>query len=143
LKPALKLNCTFPEVFHICGIRETRQESITFFVYGEDSNHCHSVDSVYIIVEENYSVFIPNSFSPNHDGVNDEFACYGICIEHFELTIYDRWGSEIYHSTDKSWNGTVNGTGHIVQEGVYVYKFMVEFCTREKQDFIGRVNKIN
>jgi len=116
-------------------------ESITYFVDGEDSDHCHNVDSVYIIVEENYSVFIPNSFSPNHDGVNDEFTCYGICLEHFELTIYDRWGNEIYNSIDKPWDGRLNGLG--VMEGVYIYKFKIKFCTGDERDITGHVTKIN
>jgi gliding motility-associated-like protein len=72
---------------------------------------------------------VPNAFSPNGDGVNDEF---GVVTPHplpfFELYIYSRWGKLIFSSTnqDDKWDGTINGKP--APTGSYVwmvnYKFL-------------------
>lgn len=74
------------------------------------------VDSVY-----EGSLYIPNSFTPNGDGVNDIFAAKGDHIKDFEMDIFDRWGERIFSSTDvkKGWDGTLRGSA--VEAGVYVY----------------------
>ncbi len=54
-------------------------------------------------------VYIPNSFSPNGDGINDLFRPSISCeLRYYELLIFDRWGREIFRSKDpiQSWNGT-------------------------------------
>jgi gliding motility-associated-like protein len=65
------------------------------------------------------SVFAANAFSPNGDGVNDEFNIMGWAlledfedIEEFSLKIYNRWGERVFESHDISqgWDGTFNGT---------------------------------
>lgn len=68
------------------------------------------------------TVFIPNSFSPNNDGVNDNFLPIGIGIEDYELSIYTRWGELIYHGrkNDNGWNGKLNEYT-LAPEGTYVY----------------------
>lgn len=68
------------------------------------------------------TVFIPNSFSPNNDGINDVFFPIGVGIDDYEIFIYDRWGELIYNGIEKDngWNGKLkNGT--IAPEGTYVY----------------------
>ena len=69
---------------------------------------------------------IPNLFSPNDDGVSDEFKINGIEeFPNFKLTIFDRWGSEIYAYNNEGrtnpiwWNGRKDGK--IVPVGVYYY----------------------
>jgi gliding motility-associated-like protein len=73
-------------------------------------------------VNEN-DIFIPNSFTPNNDGINEYFAVYGnVPCFYDELRIFDKWGKVIYY-TDKIqtelWDGKVDGT--FVPEGVYNY----------------------
>jgi gliding motility-associated-like protein len=67
-------------------------------------------------------LYIPNSFSPNGDGINDVFAIYGHsnCGE-YQLTIFNRWGEVVYYTTDinKFWDGKQDGKA--VQSGVYCY----------------------
>jgi len=78
-----------------------------------------------IIIEEPYSVYVPNAFTPNGDGINEIFFPDGVGIEpgNFEMLIYDRWGTVIYKTTDsgKGWDGRANGGKDIAQNGVYVY----------------------
>ena len=67
------------------------------------------------------SIYIPNAFTPNGDGINDVFMPHGSDFELITLQIYDRYGSIIYEGRDPgaAWNGTSRGI--VVQPGVYIY----------------------
>ncbi|MGB1207247.1 MAG: CotH kinase family protein [Chitinophagales bacterium] len=70
---------------------------------------------------------IPSAFSPNEDGVNDEFKMHILCpINDYQAQIYDRWGNLIFESTDVSltWNGKYKGK--ICDIGVYPYLISYE-----------------
>lgn len=62
-------------------------------------------------------VYVPNSFSPNSDGINDVFQPYGTDFEVLELSIFDRWGGLVHQSEGLAagWDG-----GKATQ-GVYAY----------------------
>lgn len=64
---------------------------------------------------------VPNIFSPNHDNINEELLVEGTCISELTLSIFNRWGKEIYtfDTPDDKWNGTINGKP--ASEGVYYY----------------------
>jgi gliding motility-associated-like protein len=66
-------------------------------------------------------VFIPTVFSPNNDGLNDEWCVLGGCIELFQLTVYNQWGEFVFISSDRDdcWDGTFKG--ELVQRDTYVY----------------------
>jgi gliding motility-associated-like protein len=71
------------------------------------------------------SFFIPNAFSPNNDGLND---CFGIknwgLISEFKLAVYNRWGNEIFYTTNPNecWNGTYKGVQQNPDNYVYYIK---------------------
>jgi gliding motility-associated-like protein len=93
---------------------------------------------------ESYTFYVPNAFSPNDDGVNDEFGGKGIGITAYEMYVYNRWGEEIYSSTDieKPWNGKVKGTGQMAQVDVYVYKIIVTDFQKKKHPYVGKVTMV-
>lgn len=66
--------------------------------------------------------FNANAFTPNGDGINDEFRFQGRFLSSFEMTIYNRWGELIFHSdhVDRPWRG-LDLNGKPVPEGTYVY----------------------
>ncbi|MDX2287147.1 MAG: gliding motility-associated C-terminal domain-containing protein [Bacteroidia bacterium] len=68
------------------------------------------------------AIYVPNAFTPNDDGYNDEFYPVGIGVEEVRLDIYTRWGYRIatLNSMSERWDGRVNGTAS--PEGVYVWK---------------------
>jgi gliding motility-associated-like protein len=74
-----------------------------------------------LVIEPYFTLYIPNAFSPNGDGYNDNFNVVGDYIFDFEMRIFDRWGNLVYHSTNvkNGWNGSMKGTSAI--EDVYVY----------------------
>ncbi|MEO1437778.1 MAG: PKD domain-containing protein, partial [Bacteroidota bacterium] len=72
-----------------------------------------------------YSYFLPNAFTPNFDGLNDQFKGTGdfFGIERFEMTIWNRWGELVFRTNNPndSWNGTKGSSGKLAPQGVYVY----------------------
>lgn len=86
---------------------------------------CVLIDAVNITegdCESNCTIsFVPNVFTPNYDGVNDEFKPFGCVSGNYQLLIFDRWGSLIFESTaiDEGWDGTFHG--RLVIEGIYVW----------------------
>jgi gliding motility-associated-like protein len=100
-------------------------------VYG-----CDSIIQVALIYEDcdtqdlDCAIFIPNVISPNDDGINDVFSFdYAASCEvtGFRITLYDRWGSELYSSTDPffMWRGDFKGKQ--LQPGVFVYVAEINF----------------
>lgn len=75
------------------------------------------------IQEVNRETFIANAFSPNEDGINDEYIVTGDeCGEHDLLRIYNRWGAIVFETTrpyEEFWDGTFKGRE--VPTGVYIY----------------------
>ncbi len=69
-------------------------------------------------------VRLPTAFTPNDDGLNDTFGPVGRYeLREQELTIFDRWGREVFHSTTPGQNWDGRAAGAIVPPGVFVYRF--------------------
>lgn len=64
-----------------------------------------------IVIENEYSLYVPNAFTPDGDGINDVFTPKGVGILKYELTVFDRWGEQVFKSTDffKGWDGSFKG----------------------------------
>ncbi|AKD57072.1 T9SS C-terminal target domain-containing protein [Spirosoma radiotolerans] len=67
-------------------------------------------------------ILIPDAFTPNGDGMNDEFLPKGIYVDQFIMNIYSRWGEVVYSTTNKSqgWDGKINGQN--AATGQYMYR---------------------
>ncbi len=67
-------------------------------------------------------LFAPSAFSPNGDGINDNFFVISRLVRQFQIQVYNRWGKLVYESEDPnfSWDG-FSMSGEALQEGVYVY----------------------
>ncbi len=75
-------------------------------------------------------IYFPNVFSPNNDGINDEYFFFTDCIlEEFELNIFSRWGDIVYQSRTlaKTWDGKFKGED--LNPGVYVAIFNYTYLT--------------
>lgn len=77
-----------------------------------------------VVIVNNTSIYIPNTFTPNGDGKNDVFMPVGEYVENFHLWIFDRWGNLIFETTDitKGWDGHANGGAELAQIDTYVWK---------------------
>ncbi|NJN77014.1 MAG: T9SS type B sorting domain-containing protein [Saprospiraceae bacterium] len=88
------------------------------------ANYCGSFTQFIEVAEEDCGCYpyIPNAFTPNNDGRNDDFQIYANCIlQDFEMNIYDRYGGRVFISNniDDKWDGTTRGQK--VHNGVYVW----------------------
>ena len=80
-------------------------------------------------------LFVPNAFTPNGDGKNDQYTWSYASIKTFSIDIYDRWGALIYSADDpeKFWDGFYKGKE--VPDGVYI--FIINYT-----GFDGRLNLV-
>jgi gliding motility-associated-like protein len=95
-----------------------------------------------IIIEQPKLVYIPNSFTPNEDGVNDVFKIEGEGIENLEMRIYDRWGNLVFYTNElnKGWDGRYKG--ELAQNDAYVYTIDVMDLKNQIKTIRGTVNLI-
>jgi gliding motility-associated-like protein len=87
------------------------------------------------------NLYIPNAFTPNGDGLNDEFAPVGYGVKQFEMKIFNRWGELIFTTDDiqNKWDGTY--LGEKVQPGSYVYDVTaIGFQTNNKLQKTGTIS---
>lgn len=91
-----------------------------------------------------YLLWIPNSFTPNGDGLNDIFKPETLAeIEEYTMLIFNRWGQQIFESNNinKAWDGKYKG--RIVESGVYTYRIeATDKLTKEKKVYNGRVTLV-
>lgn len=86
-----------------------------------NNQYCTS-DSMEVSVQISESYLaVPNVFTPNGDGKNDEFRVAYRSLKEFHCWVYNRWGKLVYEWTDpaKGWDGTINGRP--ATEGAYYY----------------------
>jgi gliding motility-associated-like protein len=97
----------------------------TVCLHAENALACKEVSCKEVILKSDWTFYIPNSFSPNGDGKNDVFYCYGTNFSGYELQIFDRWGQLLYKSTDRSegWDGLINGKP--AKPDIYIYKVKI------------------
>ncbi len=104
-------------------------------------NQFGCVDSLYefVIITNDFTIYIPNAFTPDHDGHNDVFTASGSGITDYSMDIFDRWGEAIFHTTDINlpWDGTVSGEK--AKPDVYVYSISVKDIFAVGHKYVGKV----
>ena len=110
-------------------IQDTGETSIQLIVVHPSG--CPDTAMKIIDVVPVVTFYMPNAFSPNGDGKNDDFHGVGVVegMTNFKMSIWNRWGEMIFYTEDPSagWNGRKMNTGPEAPMGVYVYQV----------DFIG------
>jgi len=95
----------------------------TYYVYGKDSTICAGIDSIKVIADfKNHGFILPNSFTPNNDGLNDYFGIkYYRDITDLEFIIFNRYGGIVFitNNANDYWDG--NYKGKPAGPGYYVY----------------------
>ena len=81
-------------------------------------------------------IYVPNSFTPNSDGINDYWSISGDNIERLEVSLFNRWGEVFYQSDaiDFKWMGQRRDGEHYAEAGTYPYLSKVQL-----RDELGRV----
>ncbi|MDX1476761.1 MAG: gliding motility-associated C-terminal domain-containing protein [Saprospiraceae bacterium] len=124
-------------------------ETQTFRITVSDTFGCVISDEITVFVQERAKFFMPNVFSPNGDGVNDELVLYlhpGVARVH-AFRIFDRWGDQVHGAINVvpedptlRWDGRLKGT--LLNPGVYAYLLDVELLTGRRQIFSGDITLI-
>ena len=93
-------------------------------------------------IESDFSIYIPNTFTPNGDGVNDSWSpsCSGISDDEYQLWIFDRWGNFIFQASQQNnvWDGTHNGKKCLVD--TYTWKLKLTDVFQEEHKYMGHIN---
>ncbi|MCF8236965.1 MAG: gliding motility-associated C-terminal domain-containing protein [Saprospiraceae bacterium] len=118
------------------------KETTTITVTVTSLGGCTSTDAVLIELDRR-DIYIPNSFSPNNDGLNDLFAPQGDPeLEVVDFAIFDRWGDEVYRSggfhlgdPDVGWNGDARDQPASID--VYVYAMVLRWKDGQERLFKG------
>lgn len=101
-------------------------QTTTYYVVGTDANHCSSLDSIVVKVDNTEALSkypVPSAFSPNNDGNNDCFRLkYWGHVTSLEMAVFDRWGKRVFYTTDpqQCWDGTTEGIPQ--PAGGYIYQ---------------------
>jgi gliding motility-associated-like protein len=132
--PNYALSCEFCRVTEVNPLVNT-----TYYITNTNDHGCQSTDSVVVVVVENYYAGVPNAFSPNGDGENDELLIYGNSITAIEFMIYDRNGNLLFETRElgQGWNGEYQGS--IVPNGTYVYLAKITYRTGYQELLKGDV----
>jgi len=106
------------------------EATTTYTATVTDTNNCSNADMSVITVKDCSTFYVPNAFTPNADGINDEFKVYGEGVSSIEFKIFSRWGQMVFETKDinEGWNGKINGK--LAPAGVYVYK--ISYHTAKK-----------
>jgi gliding motility-associated-like protein len=93
-----------------------------------------------LIIFEQQILYVPNTFTPDGDQVNDMFTAYGKGLDEYRMQIFDRWGNSIYITDDmtKGWNGNFSN-GKECQQGVYTYIINYKYYTGFSKELRGSV----
>jgi gliding motility-associated-like protein len=114
-----------------------------------DINGFTSEGEVSIIVEKKQEVFVPNAFSPNNDGFNDELTIFASPqVERvLGFQIYSRWGEQVFAQFDFppndlqfGWNGTFKG--EIMDPAVFGWFAEIRFLDGQVRLFKGDVTLV-
>ncbi len=127
-----------------------RSKSITFASDDDQPKNlrvrAESLDSPPLISHSNVRTVVinplinlPTAFTPDDDGLNDEFKMIGSKVFNFSMRIYSRWGDEVFSSLDANvgWDGRINGNR--APEGTYTYRIRYEDATGRSFDKSGAV----
>lgn len=115
------------------------QENTCYTLKGITPFGCVSYDEVCVVVTKDWDVYIPNTFTPNNDDINDIFVPSGYGLTEITLTIFDRWGHQIFKSNDtmRGWDGKLKGKP--CEQGVYIYKAEIKTVSGKTVDKAGHV----
>ncbi len=113
--------------------------NVTLIAIGA-ANYCNdTISSSFIVNSECETLFIPNVFSPDGNGINDFFTVIAEGFKSYAIEIYDRWGLKVFETKDNQqhWNGKKMNKGQLCSDGTYYYIISVTNQISESKTFTG------
>jgi gliding motility-associated-like protein len=97
---------------------------------------------------EDVIIYVPNAFTPDNNNLNQNFLpvlTQGYEPGTYKMLIFNRWGEIVFETVnpEEGWNGSLNGDGKLVPDGVYVYQLNYKVKgTAEKKKLHGHINLV-
>lgn len=128
---------------------KTYTESGTYPLYLSDDNGCDSILILHLDILPRPTLYIPNAFSPDGDGINDRFSVY--TNPHVKkinnISIFDRWGNLVFYQEEmtpnnstEGWDGTFKSKP--MDPAVYVYYLEAEMFDGSQWPFKGEIHLV-
>ena len=144
------LTATSPTAEYFLWFDGTELSSHVFYESGNYSvtvsNGCESVSRNWNMEFEDCNVYfyIPNSFTPNNDGVNDIWFPEINGWTEVETWVFNRWGEIVFYSSNPNnpWVGEVRDGSYFAPDGVYSYVIKAKFTSGEAREFKGFISLI-
>ena len=108
----------------------------------ETEYNCFDTISKSVVID-NYNLWIPDTFTPNDDGLNDSFNPYGVGIKKYKIQIFSRWGEVIFFSEDinNGWDGT-SRNNNTSMKGSFTYYIEIVNVYNEFFKYDGTIKLI-
>lgn len=124
----------------------TQPGTYTIIQYASNQYGCRDTATDFVVIEPDWSFYAPNAFTPNGDMNNDFFLVFGEGIDYatFQMVVFDRWGRQIFVSTDinKGWDGKANSGADLAQIDTYVWSVHFKDENGDLHKFVGHVQLI-
>lgn len=114
-------------------------QTTTYHVIITDDNGCEG-SGVAVVDVYHDGPFIPNTFTPGKDELNDVFRVSDYGVKTFELYIFDRWGEKLFFTDNiyEGWSGR-QPNGELYELGVYVWKTNIIYIDGTQKSLLGHV----
>ncbi len=104
---------------------------------------CSDTADAIVHVKPVFTIYIPNTFTPNGDGLNEYFMVYGYNIHDVTMMVFDRWGENLLTLSGddpmtKGWDGSYKQQP--AKQDVYVYRIEVTDIFGNFHEFMGQIN---
>jgi gliding motility-associated-like protein len=118
---------------------DTGSYDVTLMV--ENEWGCRDTISGVVIINDVFTIYVPNAFSPDGHGNNNTFfpVVLGYDKDNFTMTIFDRWGEILFETNtpENGWDGTYKGT--MSKNDVYIWKIKVKTHNSLIKKYVGNV----
>jgi gliding motility-associated-like protein len=109
-----------------------------------DNGFCVIKDSTNVQVNPGHDLSMPNAFTPNGDGTNEQFCLQGwdFCLLEFHINVFSRWGEKVFESSDPNfcWDGKYKG--QLLSSDVYIYHITSKFKGDKTETRKGNITLI-
>ncbi len=125
------------------GNTNSTSEAVEWVLTLTDTNGCVQLDTINvgtIVCDTICSIHLTTAFSPNGDGMNDEFKwlATGSTTDLISLSIYSRWGQKVYEGNDpeQGWNGRYQQNEQPIGTYTYVLRYRCNGNASEKSGYL-------
>ncbi|MBK8340803.1 MAG: gliding motility-associated C-terminal domain-containing protein [Flavobacteriales bacterium] len=103
---------------------------------------CTDSTQLDVCIRDSEAIFLPDAFSPNGDGSNEVLYVRGPGLLEMDFALYDRWGTQVFRSTqvDHGWDGITDGQPS--PSGVYLYTIQARTAEGDELERTGNITLV-